>query len=133
MSPTRLLSLSLLGAALCLAADPPQQPQQPSPLTALEQVRVLKLQRAIAETSVLIHLAKSTFLENQQKLAQLDEALQAFAKKLQQSHAAVGYNLDEDLNWIPQQLQQLQQQQQLGLEENANASDQPGILGPTSP
>lgn len=92
-----LLAIPLLGAD---SAAPHTAPTEPAPLSDRDKIQLLKLQNDLATAQARYQAARAVLVELGSKIPDLDARIQEFARSLQQKHAAVGYNLDEDLEWV---------------------------------
>lgn len=101
----RFLLFLLLLPLLLPAADAVPAPKAAAAPTALsdpEQIEVLKLQRAVDQLTGQIQAARAAIFDASPKLRSANAALQMKLEDLKQKHAALGYNLDQDLNWVPE-------------------------------
>lgn len=96
---------TLLPILLFLAYTPflTAESATPTPLTESERVQILTLMRSAERTATLQVRAEKVALESKLQLAEMNAQIQQLGAKLQQTHNAVGYNLDDDLNWVAAQ------------------------------
>lgn len=116
MNLTKLLGillLSLFPSALLLHAEDNLKPAKdgvvagpvelatsPTPLSDSEKLLLLTVQNKINRLTAEIQRARNIILEKGPEIERSIQELQAMGRGLQAKHGAVGYDLDEQYQWV---------------------------------